>query len=187
MTDKSNFKKALELNVSDKTKNKGGQTYLSWSFAWAEFKKIYPDGKYKILKQKLTKLPFFEVGGGFMVWTQVTANGEKHKMWLPVLDYKNQPLKNPTVFDYNKALMRCLTKNLAMFGIGLYVYSGEDLPENYTPPQPKKTALTVSMVKPWKNAIQSYRKTGNLDAVLKRMTVSKQNQKLLIEQANAQV
>lgn len=69
-----------------------------------------------------------------MVYTTVTINdgelGElTREMWLPVMDFKNKSMPNPTTFDINKAVMRCLTKNLSMFGLGLYIYAGEDLPE----------------------------------------------------------
>ena len=64
-----------------------------------------------------------------MVYTAVTVDAVTHEMWLPVMDFKNKSMLQPTTFDINKAVMRRLTKNLAMFGLGLYIYSGEDLPE----------------------------------------------------------
>ena len=66
---------------------------------------------------------------GYMVFTKVTIKGLTREMWLPVMDYKNKAMiDNATMFDINKTIMRCLTKNLAMFGLGLYIYAGEDLP-----------------------------------------------------------
>lgn len=120
------FEKALSLNVNHKTEKKGNLTYLSWAFAWQEFKKIYPDGKYEI--KLFDGLPYIKSDAGVMVYTTVTAVEESHTMWLPVMDYKNQAIKNPDMMQINKTIMRCLTKNLAMFGIGLYIYAGEDLP-----------------------------------------------------------
>ena len=80
------------------------------------------------------------------MFTKVTIEGITHEMWLPVLDEKNKAMKNKlytyktkygekevapaTMFDINKTIMRCLTKNLAMFGLGIYIYAGEDLPED---------------------------------------------------------
>ena len=130
MKEETSFIKALELNVSDKIEKKGGLSYLSWSYAWAEFKKIYKDGTYKIIKNDQNMPYFHSPETGFIVYTEVTAEGETFEMWLPVMDFRNQAMTNPTMFDINKTVMRCLTKNLAMFGIGLYIYSGEDLPEN---------------------------------------------------------
>jgi len=122
-------KQLLEMNVNEYTEMKGKLTYLSWSNAWKEFIKISPEATYKILKNDLG-LPYFgNPQHGYMVFTEVTAEGLTHEMWLPVMDFKNKSMLVPTTFDVNKAIMRCLTKNLAMFGLGLYIYSGEDLPE----------------------------------------------------------
>ena len=128
------FEKLLSLNVNDKTEKKNGLTYLSWSWAWAEFCKIYPEATYTVLKNQDNIAAFGNKEQGYMVYTEVTAGGITHEMWLPVMDFKNKSILNPTTFDINKAIMRCLTKNLAMFGLALYVYSGEDLPEQLETP-----------------------------------------------------
>ena len=123
------YKKALETDVNGKTEKKNGLTYLSWSWAWAEFIKLYPSATYEI-KKNVNGLPCFgDDKLGYMVYTAVTVDTITHEMWLPVMDFKNKSMLQPTTFDINKAVMRCLTKNLAMFGLGLYIYSGEDLPE----------------------------------------------------------
>lgn len=123
------YKKALETDVNGKTEKKNGLTYLSWSWAWAEFIKLYPSATYEI-KKNVNGLPCFgDEKLGYMVYTAVTVDTVTHEMWLPVMDFKNKSILQPTTFDINKAVMRCLTKNLAMFGLGLYIYSGEDLPE----------------------------------------------------------
>lgn len=122
------FEEVLNINVNDKTEKKGNLTYLSWSWAWAEFKKVYPEATYKIKEQD----GMYCTGNekfGYMVSTSVTADGLTYEMWLPVMDMRNKAILQPTMFDINKTLMRCLTKNLAMFGLGLYIYAGEDLPE----------------------------------------------------------
>lgn len=119
------------LNVNDVTEKKGGLTYLSWAWAWAEFKKICPDATYEVVKQE-NGLPYVvDPETGYMVFTRVTAAGITHEMWLPVMNHQNKALKPPAadMFVINKTIMRCLTKNLAMFGLGLYIYAGEDLPE----------------------------------------------------------
>lgn len=128
------FNELYSLNVNEKTEKKNNLTYLSWAWAWAEFKKAYPDANYEIVKNP-DGLPFFESKEGYMVYTKVTADGLTYEMWLPVMDYKNKALQgNATMFDVNKTIMRCLTKNLAMFGLGLYIYAGEDLPEGEDKP-----------------------------------------------------
>lgn len=125
------FEQAYSLNVNDKAESKNGLTYISWAWAWAEFKKIYPDASYEVQRYGENSLPYVADTTGYMVATKVTANNETHEMWLPVMNYKNKAMKQgeATMFDVNKAIMRCLTKNLAMFGLGLYIYAGEDLPE----------------------------------------------------------
>ncbi|MBQ7879346.1 MAG: DUF1071 domain-containing protein [Clostridia bacterium] len=122
------FEEVYAINVNDKTEKKGNLTSLSWAFAWAEFKKIYPDAAYKVNEFDGTFCSGNEKMG-YMVQTQVTADERTYEMWLPVMDMRNNTLLQPKMTEINKAIMRCLTKNLAMFGLGLYIYAGEDLPE----------------------------------------------------------
>ena len=142
------FEELNAINVNDKTeKKKSGSTeltYLSWTWAWAEVKKRYPDAHYEIMMHD--GLPYvYDENTGYMVFTTVTIEGISHMMWLPVMDGANKAMKSKpytystkyngektveaaTMFDVNKTIMRCLVKNLAMFGLGLYIYAGEDLP-----------------------------------------------------------
>ena len=122
------FKKLAALNVNDKTEKKGQFTYLSWAWAWDTFVQNYPDATYEIVKNS-NNLPYFQSDAGGMVYTKVTAGGITHEMWLPIMDFKNQAKQNFDMMDVNKAVMRCLVKNFAMFGLDLYIYAGEDLPE----------------------------------------------------------
>lgn len=145
----SKFNDVYALNVNEKTEKKGGLKYLSWAWAWAEFVKFYPDATYEVIK--FEGKPYYADEAGAMCYTKVTANGLTHEMWLPVMDSRNKALKAGfyTMFDVNKTIMRCLTKNLAMFGLGLYIYAGEDLPEDenqveqqrVTQPTPAKKQL----------------------------------------------
>jgi hypothetical protein len=144
--EKTKFEQVLSINVNDKTEKKNGLTYLSWSWSWAEFKKIYPEATYSVKKDEKGLPYFYDENLGYMVFTEVDAENIKHEMWLPVMDGANKAMKNKpykystkygektveqaSMFDINKTIMRCLVKNLAMFGLGLYIYSGEDLPED---------------------------------------------------------
>ena len=149
----TSFEKLYNINVNDKTEDKNGLTYLSWAWAWAEFKKAFPDAEYEVKKFE-NGLPYvYDENTGYMVFTSVTVDGLTHEMWLPVMDGNNKAMKNKpyevqtkykkftvnaaTMFDVNKTIMRCLTKNLAMFGLGLYIYAGEDLPDGEEPSEPK--------------------------------------------------
>lgn len=153
--EKTIFATLNAINCNDHTENKNGLTYLSWCYAWAEVKKKYPNATYSIYRNAQTNLPYdYDANTGYMCYTSVTINDLTHTMWLPVMDsanhamkaepytiktkYKEIPVDAATMFDVNKTIMRCLTKNLAMFGLGLYIYAGEDLPEGEETEQPKK-------------------------------------------------
>ena len=137
------FEEVMKVNVNDKTEKKGNLTYLSWAWAWAEFKKLYPDATYEV--KKFDGLPYVHDGDtGYMVYTSVTADGMTYEMWLPVMDARSKTLMNATMFDINKTIMRCLAKNLAMFGLGLYIYAGEDLPEDEQAQKSSDTAAKTS-------------------------------------------
>jgi len=139
------------VDVSQHTEKKGNLTYLSWAWAWAEVKKRFPSATYTIYRNPHTNQQWdYQEGVGYMCSTSVTIKEETLEMWLPVMDFRNKSmLSNATTFDINKTLMRCLTKNLAMFGLGHYIYAGEDLPnssaDNLTtaPPVVKKKAVAT--------------------------------------------
>lgn len=144
------FDKLVGLNVNEYTeKRSSGKdlqlTYLSWVWAVKKMTEVCPDWSYEIVRYN--GLPYaYDPLTGYMVTTRVTADGQTKEMWLPVMDGANHAMKSEpytlktkyseitvqpaTMFDINKAIMRCLTKNLAMFGLGLYIYAGEDLPED---------------------------------------------------------
>ena len=163
---KTTFEVLNNVNVNEHTEvkdtGKTKLTYLSWAWAWAEVKKRFPAASYEIVK--FNGLPYvFDEKTGYMVYTTVTIDGITHEMWLPVMDGNNRAmLDHPyevqtkynkftvqaaTMFDINKAIMRCLTKNLAMFGLGLYIYAGEDLPENDDEEKPEKKSQTKAKSK----------------------------------------
>lgn len=120
------------INVNEHKKKKNDLNYLSWAWAWAEVKKIFPDANYTIYQnESLGGMPYFTDGKTAIVKTGVTINGIEHIEFLPVMDYKNKsiPIENITSFDVVKAIQRSLTKAVARHGLGLYIYAGEDLPE----------------------------------------------------------
>lgn len=144
---KSIFERLSAINVNNHVEKKKDLTYLSWAWAWSETKKACPDATYKIKETE------YDHDLGFMCHTTVTIEGDTLEMWLPVMDGANKSMKKypyeyngfewqngkrvqvkklveaATTFDINKTIMRCLVKNLAMFGLGIYIYAGEDLPE----------------------------------------------------------
>jgi hypothetical protein len=153
--EKEKLEELLKLNVNEFTEKKNNLTYLSWAMAWREFVKVYPDAEYTIKKRE-DGLPCFGNSElGYMCYTTVKAGGTTHEMWLPVMDYRNKSMTSPTSFDINKTVMRCLTKNLAMFGLGLYIYAGEDLPEE--PQQQAKELMTDEQHHKLKRAYEFYK------------------------------
>lgn len=148
------FNTLSQVNVNDKTKAKNKLTYLSWPFAWGETKKRFPDASYTV--DLYDGKPYlYDEHLGYLVSTVVTIDGKSLPMSLPVMDGANNAMKSErysykviewvnrqktgnmidkwvepaTMFDINKTMMRCLVKNIAMFGLGLYIYAGEDIPE----------------------------------------------------------
>jgi hypothetical protein len=112
-----------KVNCSEKIEKKGKLSYLSWTWAWAEVMNRYPSATYEFQQ------PVFFNDGSCEVWVSVTIDELTHAMWLPVMDNRNNSVINPDSRKISDARMRCLTKCLAMFGLGHYIYAGEDLPD----------------------------------------------------------
>lgn len=143
------FGKLLALDVNEHTEKltQGytSLTYLSWTYAIAEATKADPNMEYEIELHDGKPYIYDELTG-YLVTTKVTMFGKTKMMWLPVMDSANHAMKSTpyeiqtksrvitvapaTMFDINKTIMRCLVKNFAMFGLGLYIYAGEDLPKD---------------------------------------------------------
>ena len=145
------FDALYDMNLGDKVEKKDGLSYLTWSEAWKAFKEVYPSATFRVVANPDTKLPYFvDPQIGIMVFTEVTADDMTQQCFLPVLNSSMKPMRmeayNYTVydkqnkrqiektceaasmFDINKTIMRCLVKNLALYGVGLKLYQGEDIP-----------------------------------------------------------
>lgn len=199
------FDALYEMKLGDKVEKKDGLSYLTWSEAWKAFKEVYPSAIFRVVTNPDTKLPYFvDPQIGIMVFTEVTADDMTQQCFLPVLNSSMKPMRleayNYTVydkqnkrqiektceaasmFDINKTIMRCLVKNLALYGVGLKLYQSEDLPcensddaaNNAAEPKKNQTrrARTVAAPQPApvidrfagiKNAING---TQNTDALL---------------------
>lgn len=139
MENQTIFNNLNSVNCNGHTEKKNGLTYLSWAWAWAEVKKRYPTANYTIYENQ-HGWNYFTDGKTCWVKTGVTIEGLEHIEYLPVMDYRNAsiPLEKVTSFDVNKAIQRSLTKAAARHGLGLYIYAGEDLPEDTPKEEPKK-------------------------------------------------
>lgn len=131
--EKNYFEILNAINVQEKVEKKNGLSYLSWAWAWGEVKKLHPEARYVIYERETEYGPvnYFTDGRTCWVKTGVIINEIEHIEELPVMDYKNKSilLDNVTSFDVNKTIQRSLTKACARHGLGLYIYAGEDLPE----------------------------------------------------------
>ena len=127
------------IDCSEKAEKKNGLTYLSWAWAWGILMEHYPEATYQFLNEE------WDSEGRATVWCKVAIGELERLMWLPVMDYKNKAIVKPDTRAVSDTRMRCLTKCLAMYGLGHYIYAGEDLPaqtetaEEATP-EPKKAA-----------------------------------------------
>ena len=135
----------LKINVNEHTEKKNGLTYLSWAWAWREALKADPAATFNVHtfnRDQYSPMPYMDVNGTGLVWVTVTIFGKPMTCMLPVMDYKNKPILNPDAFAVNTAIMRCMTKALALHGLGIYIYSGDDLPESddKTAPTPQAKA-----------------------------------------------
>lgn len=170
------FNVLSKIDVSEHVEEKGGFKYLSWAWAWTEVRKRY-SCSYEI--EYFNGKPYlFDEDLGYMVFVKVTIEGETKEMWLPVMDGKNNAMKNKpysfektikgkkyqvnvgaaTMFDINKTIMRALVKGISMFGLGLYLYQGEDLPQ-IEEETPKEKTPVVSGVYQKKDGKDSTSKT----------------------------
>lgn len=165
---KSTWEVLSKINVNDKVEDRDGLTYLSWAWAWGIVKENFPNAKYEIVKDEFGRPYHIDPKLGIMVETIVTIEDESLPMWLPVMDSKNKAMKTEpyeyttrygnkgvaaaSMFDVNKTLMRCLVKNLAMFGLGHYIYAGEDIPQGEKqtvapPKQEQKATKKIALKK----------------------------------------
>jgi hypothetical protein len=128
----------LKKDVNSHTEKKNNLTYLSWAWAWAEALKADPTASYKV--EMFGDKCFMDINGTAMVFVTATMFGKPMTCQLPVMDYRNKAIPNPDAFQVNTAIMRCMTKALSLHGLGLYIYAGEDLPEEGG--RPDKVVIT---------------------------------------------
>lgn len=155
---KSVFETLNKIDVGEHIEKKNGLSYLSWAWAWKVLKENYPDANYKIYETE-SGCNYFTDGRTGWVKTGVTVNGLEHIEYLPIMDYNNKSiiLEKITSFDVNKAIQRSLTKAVARHGLGLYVYAGEDLPE-----EPKNEEKPVNQPQVASNVSQQMRESAQL-------------------------
>jgi hypothetical protein len=133
------FAQMNQINVSAHIEKKGEFSYLSWPYAVAQLRLADPTAYWEV--RRFDGLPYLKTDTGYFVEVLVTVQGVTLSQIHPVLDGKNRPIFEPTAFDINTSLQRCLVKAIALHGLGLYVYAGEDLPDGAEQPQPRVTPI----------------------------------------------
>ena len=127
-TDSDNYFARLNaINVNEHVEKKGGFSYLSWPYAVAQLRLADASATWEV--RRFDGLPYLATEAGVFVEVAVTVNGVTLSQIHPVLDGRNRPLLAPSAFDINTSLQRCLVKAIALHGLGLYIYAGEDLPQ----------------------------------------------------------
>lgn len=154
----------LKVNVNDHTEKKNGLTYLSWAWAWQEAIKADPKAQWEVkMFGSNYDQPYVSIGDTKMVFVEVQMFDKALTCQLPVLDHRNKAIPNPDAFQVNTAIMRCLAKAIAMHGLGLYIYAGEDLPEGDTPDvtpiirKLEESKNVAELQTNWKSAFESLR------------------------------
>jgi uncharacterized protein (DUF427 family) len=127
----SPYERLASINVNAHTEKKANLTYLSWAWAVDQLLRADPNAVWAYGEP-------VKFGETMMVFCEVTAFGKRMTAQLPVMDHRNKAIANPDAFQVNTAMQRCLAKAIALHGLGLYIYAGEDLPEGYEKDEPKK-------------------------------------------------
>lgn len=166
---RENFQRLYSKNLNSFTATKNGMAYLNWATCWKEMKLAYPEATYRIICHPTTYLPYFSSELGIFVMVEVTAGGITLQQHLPILDASNRPMKETpykisvynkyekkyeektvaaaTSFDINSGLMRALSKCISLWGIGLYLYEGNEMP-NQLPSSADATAPSLDIPTP---------------------------------------
>lgn len=129
--DTNYFTRLSQINVNEHVEKKGQFNYLSWPYAVAQLRLADPAASWEV--RRFDGLPYLKTEAGYFVEVSVTVQGITLSQIHPVLDGKNRPIDDPTAFDINTSIQRCLVKAIALHGLGLYIYAGEDLPEGDKP------------------------------------------------------
>jgi uncharacterized protein YbaA (DUF1428 family) len=154
----STFAELRKVDVSKHVEKKNNLSYLSWAWAVDELLQRDPTATWSYSEPKM-------FGETMMLFCTVKAFGVERTAQLPVMNHANKAIQNPDAFQVNTAMQRCLAKAIALHGLGLYIYAGEDLPESDKPPE-KKDGTT----RPAKNSLESYtRPAGMADTTVEEV------------------
>jgi len=143
----STFKKLSEIDIKGKVEKKGSQSYLSWAVAWGLAKAEYPTLQRIVYEDQVTGLNYFNDGKSSYVKVGVVIDGLEHIDYLPIMDFRNKSISIDAVtsMDVNKTIQRSTVKALALHGLGLQMWSGEDLIDTAKTTKPTAPATKVAL------------------------------------------
>lgn len=142
MVEKNSFDELYRVDVSGHIEKKNGFSYVSWPFAVAELRKRHPDATWEVVR--FDGKPYMATECGYFVEVAVTVSGVTLSQIHPVLDHRNKPVAQPNAFDINTSIQRALVKAIALHGLGLCVYAGEDLPPDVKAEQEAEAAKPIT-------------------------------------------
>jgi hypothetical protein len=171
------FKTLSDVSIAGKTERKGNLDYLSWASAWSLLKKHYPNAQRVVYEDPHTGLNFFTDGRTAYVKVGIIVDGLEHIDYLPIMDYRNAAIQvdKITSFEVNKTIQRSTAKAIALHGLGLSLWIGEDVAEvapAVVAAPPAKITLKVDDEN-WAK-VSSYiesNKAIGLDAIVKNLEV----------------
>ncbi len=149
-TENNYFAELAKINVNEHIERKGQFSYLSWPFAVSQLRQFDATATWTV--QRFDGLPYLTTDNGTFVEVAVTVRGITLSQIHPVLDSRNRPIAIPSAFDINTSIQRCLVKAIALHGLGLYIYAGEDLPVMDDETSHEKKGASLSAVKAKKPA-----------------------------------
>ncbi|MDM5191171.1 DUF1071 domain-containing protein [Bacillus hominis] len=127
MTAENYFSKLAQIDCSEHVEKKGRFSYLSWAWAVKKLREVDPAATWEV--KRFDGVPYLKTDCGYFVEVEVTVQGLPLSQIHPILNNQNKPIAEPNSFDINTSIQRCLVKAIALHGLGLYIYAGEDLPE----------------------------------------------------------
>lgn len=142
MISKNYFDELYRVDVSAHIEKKNGFSFVSWPFAVAELRKRHPEATWEVVR--FDGKPYMATDCGYFVEVAVTVDGLRLSQIHPVLDHRNKPVQQPNSFDINTSIQRCLVKAIALHGLGLCVYAGEDLPPDVKAEQQAEAAKPIT-------------------------------------------
>ncbi|MGE0941416.1 DUF1071 domain-containing protein [Bacillus wiedmannii] len=142
MTTENYFSKLAQIDCTEHVEKKGRFSYLSWAWAVKKLREVDPTATWEV--KRFDGVPYLKTDCGYFVEVEVTVQGLPLSQIHPILNNQNKPIAEPNSFDINTSIQRCLVKAIALHGLGLYIYAGEDLPEIQ---EPMITAQQVGAIK----------------------------------------